>query len=283
MKELKHLQMDDYYLLGHDIDYYYSDYHDHIDFYEFLFVVRGRALNVIDEDIQVVNAQNIVFIRPDDRHYIKPFSDKAAHFEFFNLRIPKDIMYKEFEKCEKLRKKIHAGKMPTVIGIGRTEFGVLCARLCEYDELKDTEIKDYLYHSILTNFLTMLLSCKPITETKMPNWFKELLDYIKTQNVATLTYDDILTNSNVEKSYLWKMFKKYLNISPTEYINILKLEKACELIMDNTMSMTEVAFEVGYNSYSYFVRQFKNRYGYAPKEFSKNNNNIQAKLSKEDN
>ena len=169
--------------------------------------------------------------------------------------------------------------MPTVIGIGRTEFGVLCARLCEYDELKDTEIKDYLYHSILTNFLTMLLSFKPITETKMPNWFKELLDYIKTQNVATLTYDDILTNSNVEKSYLWKMFKKYLNISPTEYINILKLEKACELIMDNTMSMTEVAFEVGYNSYSYFVRQFKNRFGYAPKEFSKNNNSIQAKLS----
>ena len=97
----------------------------------------------------------------------------------------------------------------------------------------------------------------------------ELIYYLKVQDVATLSYEDILRKSKVEKSYLWKSFKKYLNTSPTEYINIMKLEKASELIVNNSMSMTEVAFEVGNNSYSYFARQFKKRYGYSPKKLSK--------------
>lgn len=266
MEETKHLLKDDYYHIGHDVDYYFKDFHDHVDFYEILFVVRGRALNVINGDMQVVKAQSVAFLRPEDRHYIKPFSDEKGHFEFFNLKVPVEIMEREFALCSKLRKKIYAGKLPAVINIARTEFGVLCVRLCEYAEQKDPEIIRYLYNSIVNSFLTALLSYKTLPDNSMPNWFVELLEEIKKQNAATVTYEQILEKANVEKSYLWKTFKKYLNISPTEYINILKLEKACELISDKSMSMTEIAFEVGYNSYSYFVRQFKDKYGYSPKE-----------------
>lgn len=269
MDKILHLTADDYYHIGHDVDYFFADYHDHKDFYEILFVVSGRALNIIDGCIQVVEVQHAAFIRPDDVHYIKPFPDEKAKFEFFNLKIPKDIMEEEFKKCKALKEKIYSGELPSIIGFSRTEFGVLCAHFLKYSEQKDSDVIRYLYQGLVTELLTSLLYCKTILETKMPDWFTALIYYLKVQDVATLSYEDILRKSKVEKSYLWKSFKKYLNTSPTEYINIMKLEKASELIVNNSMSMTEVAFEVGYNSYSYFARQFKKRYGYSPKKLSK--------------
>ena len=87
---------------------------------------------------------------------------------------------------------------------------------------------------------------------------------------ASLDYEELVKMANVDKSYLWKVFKKYLDISPTEYINILRLERACELILDGNMSLTKIAYEVGYNNYSYFARQFKKRYGFSPTEMVQN-------------
>ena len=276
MDKILHLTADDYLHVGHNIDYFFSDCHDHEDFFEVLFVVRGRALNVVDGDIQIVENKNAVFIRPDDVHYIKPFPDEKSQFEFFNLKIPSDIMQEEFGKCKVLEEKIFSGELPSVVCFDRTEFGVMCAHFLKYSEQKDSDIIGYLYHGLVTELLSSLLYCKSRVDTKMPDWFAELLCYIKSQDVGSLTYEDILNKSMVEKSYLWKSFKKYLNTSPTDYINIMKLEKACELIANTPMSMTEVAFEVGYNSYSYFARQFKSKYGYSPKELLKNNGNTDA-------
>lgn len=269
MDKVRHLTRGNYLNIGHDIDYFFNDCHDHTDFYEILFIVRGRALNIVNGDMQVLKAQSVCFIRQNDCHYIKPFPDAKGDFEFFNVKVPVEIYEKEFEKCSIVKNKLFSGELPLILELGRTEFAVICARLREYSavcEGENRELIKYLYYSIVRSFLTALVSSDPAPASKMPEWFVKLMNDLKLKNVAHLSYEYILKKSNVEKSYLWKTFKKYLDISPTEYVNMLKLERACELIDDKTMSLTDIALEVGYNNYSYFVRQFKKRYGYSPKK-----------------
>lgn len=269
MDKIRHLSRGNYLTIGHDIDYFFRDCHDHIDFHEILFIVRGRALNVINGDMQVLKAQSVCFIRQDDCHYIKPFPDAKGDFEFFNIRVPVELYEKEFSKCSMIKSKILGSELPLILEMGRTEFAVMCVRLCEYCKIYEGDNKEltkYLYYSIVRSFLTTLISSDAVHTSKMPEWFVELINDLKLKNVANLSYEYILKKSNVEKSYLWKTFKKYLDISPTEYVNMLKLERACELIDDKSMSLMDIAMEVGYNNYSYFVRQFKKRYGYSPKK-----------------
>lgn len=271
-----HLPKDSHYAIGHDVDYFFSRCHDHIGFYEILFVIRGRAINVINGDVQVLNSRSVAFIRPEDQHYIKPFPDAMDGFEFFNIKVPIDIMNEEFTVCDIIKERIIRGKIPFSTMIGKTEFGVMCARLLRYDSPDKYEYNNisaetkYLYYSIVRDFLTIALCAEEPLPQKMPQWFEKLLRDSKLQNVAMLDYADMVKMANVDKSYLWKVFKKYLNVSPTEYINILRLEYAYELMSNKTMSLTQIAYEVGYNNYSYFVRQFKKHYGCSPAAIVRN-------------
>ena len=276
MGEILHLTIDNYYEIGHDTDYFFANCHDHIDYYEILFIIRGRAINVINNEVQVLKPQSVTFIRPEDRHYIEPFSNVRDEFEFFNIKVPAETMNKEFEKCSIIKERVTGGRLPFMTMTGRTEFGVMCARLMMYDIAvryeyeKISEKTKYLYYSIVRDFLTILLCAENTIHQKMPQWFEKMINDSKLYEAASLDYEELVKMANVDKSYLWKVFKKYLDISPTEYINILRLERACELILDGNMSLTKIAYEVGYNNYSYFARQFKKRYGFSPTEMVRN-------------
>jgi AraC-like DNA-binding protein len=49
-----------------------------------------------------------------------------------------------------------------------------------------------------------------------------------------------------------------------------RLHKALNTIMQGSMTIAEIAYEVGFNSPTYFTRAFKKRFGITPTEFAKN-------------
>jgi AraC-like DNA-binding protein len=60
-------------------------------------------------------------------------------------------------------------------------------------------------------------------------------------------------------------FKKYVGVSPQKYMNRLKIENSIRLLRD--LSVTEVAFELGYENPSHFITLFKKHYGKTPKQY----------------
>lgn len=65
-------------------------------------------------------------------------------------------------------------------------------------------------------------------------------------------------------------FVKYLGINYIEYVNTLRLEKAKEMLGNSKMNVSEVAERTGFESLSYFSKQFKKKYGVSPQDFRKN-------------
>ena len=58
--------------------------------------------------------------------------------------------------------------------------------------------------------------------------------------------------------------KKYYQITPTEYLNRIKLERAAELLETTSDSVLDIMFECGFNNVSYFNQLFKKAYGTTP-------------------
>jgi AraC-like DNA-binding protein len=64
-------------------------------------------------------------------------------------------------------------------------------------------------------------------------------------------------------------FREMFGVSPFEYLRIIRLETARDLIASRECNVTEAAFTVGYSSLSHFTRTFREKFGVNPKTFAK--------------
>ena len=71
----------------------------------------------------------------------------------------------------------------------------------------------------------------------------------------------------VSVSYMSYLFKKEMNMTFSDYLWMLRLKRAKELLCTTTMSIDEISITVGYYSVSSFRRKFKHATGYTPSEF----------------
>ena len=63
--------------------------------------------------------------------------------------------------------------------------------------------------------------------------------------------------------------KKHTNLSASRFISKVRLEQSKELIRDQSYNVSEVAYKVGFSSTSYFIKCFKDQYGFPPGELGK--------------
>lgn len=75
----------------------------------------------------------------------------------------------------------------------------------------------------------------------------------------------------VSEGYLSSSFKEHAGINFTDYLEGLRIEKACELLMDEKNTVNTISEQVGYNSVHSFRRAFKRVKGISPKEARNSN------------
>lgn len=81
----------------------------------------------------------------------------------------------------------------------------------------------------------------------------------------------ISSTVNLSEYYFMRFFKKYLGMTFTEYVNFYRLDIASKLLNSTYKSITEISFETGFNSVSYFNKLFKAQFKVTPKEFRNSN------------
>ena len=82
-----------------------------------------------------------------------------------------------------------------------------------------------------------------------------------------LTLSSLAEKYIVESSYLSRCFKQETGQSLTTYLTGRRMEKAMEHIRESTAGLTEIAFLVGYDDYTYFSRVFRKVVGVSPREY----------------
>jgi two-component system sensor histidine kinase/response regulator len=74
---------------------------------------------------------------------------------------------------------------------------------------------------------------------------------------------------SMSRSNLLRKIKTLFNLSPVDFIRLIRLKKAAQLIQEGEFRIAEVGYMVGFSSPSYFTRMFVKQFGMAPKEFEK--------------
>lgn len=81
------------------------------------------------------------------------------------------------------------------------------------------------------------------------------------------TVEQIILEYDVSPSQLYRSFKAECGMSPKQYIDMKKIEKACEMITNTTLSFHQIASILGYEHDSAFFQTFKRVKGIRPSEY----------------
>lgn len=82
-----------------------------------------------------------------------------------------------------------------------------------------------------------------------------------------ISLGDVAKAVNTSTFYFCKMFKKVTGINFTNYLSRVRIEKAKNLLLNPNLRISEIAFEVGFQSLTHFNRVFKKIVGRAPTEY----------------
>lgn len=100
---------------------------------------------------------------------------------------------------------------------------------------------------------------------------EQALQYIQAHYMDTdLSLNTVSASLFINASYLCSLFKREMNITLVEYINNYRLDISKKMIAENqSLTIAEAAYAVGYSSEYYFMRCFKKRFGISPKIYQR--------------
>ncbi|RKR64984.1 AraC family transcriptional regulator [Yokenella regensburgei] len=97
----------------------------------------------------------------------------------------------------------------------------------------------------------------------------EMLEWIEERIVSNITIDDLTQFTGYSRRFIHDIFRRYLDISPGQYIKQRKLCMAANLFKLTSQSGCQIALELGFSSQQSLCREFKKAFGVTPGEYRK--------------
>lgn len=136
------------------------------------------------------------------------------------------------------------------------------------DDLLELKIKELILLLVQSRNIDSVQSL--ITDLYSPKSVR-LKDVIEVHLFSDLNVEQLAKLCNLSLSSFKREFKKEFNDSPKNHISEKKIEKAKELLSITNMSISETAYEVGFNDPLYFTRLFKSKTGVSPTHYREKN------------
>jgi len=119
--------------------------------------------------------------------------------------------------------------------------------------------------------IKMLLKSGP--EETTPNHRAEPVEiwkarkFIEKHSAEELSLNKVAKAVNISANHLSEKFKQVTGVNFVDYIAHTRLEKACDLLLNSSLRISEIAFAVGFQSLSQFNRVFKKLSGKSPTKY----------------
>ena len=126
-----------------------------------------------------------------------------------------------------------------------------------------------------TDFKTMAMLCEFIEHSKAMlksdsvKGIDAAVKYLRENCTAPISIEELAEISFISPSHLFRLFKEKLGVTPIEYKNSLRIEKAKLLLFDPECTVSEIADILGFDNACYFTRIFKKSTGLSPLQYRK--------------
>ncbi len=105
------------------------------------------------------------------------------------------------------------------------------------------------------------------------NKLHEVLD--KRMSDPQFTVDEFASLMKLGRTVFYKKVRGLTGYSPNEYLRIVRMKKAAELLLDSNLTVAEVSYQVGINDPFYFSKCFKTQFGVAPSIYQRGEKDVE--------
>lgn len=145
---------------------------------------------------------------------------------------------------------------------------------CFEDMRKATELnygKEFRLQGLLTVFLSELIEAQGeniiINSNYKEMYLKKSLQFIEANYHRKITISEIAENIGLNKNYFSTFFRENMVVTPQEYLVNFRINKACELMGNKALTISDIARSVGYDDPLGFSKIFKKVKGVSPRSY----------------
>ena len=250
-----------------------QNYHCH-DFIEIVIILKGKGHFIINDEKVLVSEGNVLILNPGTYHRSIPDSPHTltecylAFTDVDFVNAPRNFF--PFFHGQKM-----LGKLPERV---KKEIFQLCCSIDRESQSRNPG-RYFMLKAYLIQVICLLLRfdrqeeiadqhCLAGYEFKSPNKkyvVQQIMKYMENHYKEKISLDQIAENMYLSPFYISKLFKSETGDTPINYLISLRMEKAKELLDQNsTLSIQEAAAAVGYEDAYHFSKLFKKYYGLSP-------------------
>ena len=104
------------------------------------------------------------------------------------------------------------------------------------------------------------------------------LEYVDRNYADCIKASDLAKKCNMSETHFRRVFDEAIKMSPMDYLNLVRIQKACMIMNKTDHSMEVVASECGFTTFSTFNRNFRKYLNTSPYQWKKNKENYVSKL-----
>lgn len=279
-----------------------KELHRH-EYFEMLFVEHGTLINRFKGTEVIMKAGDVLIMKPYVLHVLedadrkKPrkayccsFLPQTVDFGIQSLEelkasnSPNKYFFKPFlslaeEGNSAVQLKVDAEHRGTLIDLFRqlretshdnSEKGHALTR-CHFLNVLAFLAEQYERDQVL-NKTVMIDLAVPVSRYQAG--LRKTLNHIHDHFEEPLALEDMAAMSGASETYFCRLFKHETGMTFLNYLNGLRIERACVLLRDSSDNALDICYAVGFNDYTHFGRQFKKNTGMSPAAFRKRNHHV---------
>jgi AraC-like DNA-binding protein/quercetin dioxygenase-like cupin family protein len=247
---------------------------------EFLVMEEGRATIHIGMSEIILQKGEALFIPSGQLHAAYPIGDTPFRFKaiVFHRQLLQSSTYdviqsKYFDPLQEW-----GDRNPIIIdndtSWGQNVLASLSSIIHHYEEQGtafELRIKGQLFllfSEILMTYPSEPNKAPPLTvNSEKIKRLKQVLEYIDQHFHEKLTIKDLGAIIQMSEGHFSRFFKSLVKMTPIDYINHLRINKAAKSLLETELSILDISLEVGFDNMSYFNRMFKRQKKCTPSEF----------------
>lgn len=237
--------------------------------------VNNEVSYIEEGDIIIVSKENVHFMKSDvdmdvdtivfDFDFLSTSSFDYTQVNFLNPLFDKKIIFATaIKKGERKHDEIKAIVERIITSYEEKKYGF---------QLEIKGLFYQLFYILFSEGYVTRIAEKSAKSIQRQIAIKNVLNYIIENYNRELTTEKLAKIVGYSEYHFIRFFKEQTGRTCKDYVNTIRLEKAASLLIDSSLSITEIAFEVGYNDLSYFIKVFRSKYGIPPHRYRRQKEN----------
>lgn len=259
----------------------YPDYsaisHWHKDL-EFILIKKGSMTYNVNGELIELSENNGIMVNSRQLHY--GFSAQHNECEFICILVSPELLSGNPWFCQNYIELITENPACPYLYLDHDSWQVSILDALDglYRSFGVNPIKPRAYFEVIKYFIDIMkilyenLNLENLSRTEESSdliSLRKMMTYIEEYYAQKITLEDIAQSGTCCKSRCSLLFKKYLNDTPVIYTTKLRLRKSLTALLTSDQSITDIAYEYGFCTASYYCENFKKYYGLSPLAYRK--------------